>query len=279
MAGEVGDKRNPLRMCGRPISPLLGVILPLTACTEGGPPETGGTRTSVPFAAATSREANADSAQPAPEAQRSPIPLTTSDVTDPRDVSPFRFAPADSRILVVSPISEAGGVPAQLVLTWARGGDGSLPEEIGLLLWQHAGGLQAPWKVVYVIHDLTGSGIFRAGSPGRLRRARADIGLLSRIGMDIGDVTGDGHGDVLVFEEGSGTAGCSLFRVLANTGRTVEQIYFEEACETSMAITENGLLKVDEATYPKGCKNIHGCGRRFRLLRWNGAGWDELEGR
>lgn len=87
---------------------------------------------------------------------------------------------------------------------------------------------------------------------------------------------GDGHADVLVAEEGSGTAGCSLFKVLANEGRKVRQIYFEEACEANLAITEDSLLKVDEATYPRGCENIHGCGRRIQLLRWNGANWDPV---
>lgn len=264
---------------GRLITALFGVSLLTGACTQPSTPEPGAPPSRTLSPTAIGRESKSDGVEAGPEAESSPIPLATTDVPDPRRVSLFRFAPPEARILAVQPISKSSGVPAQLALAWERGDHGSLPEEIGLLLWQHTGGLQSSWRVVYAIHDFTQSGIFRAGSPGRLRRAHPDIGLVWRIGMDVGDVTGDGHGDVLVFEEGSGTAGCSLFRVLANMARIVQQIYFEEACETNMAITEAGLLKVDEATYPKGCENIHGCGRRIRLLRWNGAGWDGVERR
>lgn len=258
---------------------LVGAML-LTSCTQGSPDVPGAAGTPVsPAPTVTPDQPNREKTEATPAPKPSPIPLKTADVPDPHNVSLYRFAPADARIVHVRPIAESGGAPAQLVLTWARGGDESVPDEIGLLLWQYTGGLQVSWKVVYLVHDRPLAGVMRAGPPGGLRRARADIGVVSRIAVAVGDLTGDGHSDVLAVEQGSGTAGCSLFRALANEGKRVRQIRFEEACETSMSITKEGLLEIEEATYGKGCQNIHGCGRRIRLLRWNGAEWEQISSR
>lgn len=121
-------------MCGRLISTLLGVVVFLSACTQGDHPDAGAGRASLSSPIAPSHEPDSDSGQTRPKQGPSPIPLTTADVPDPRAVSLFRFAPADARILVARPISEIGGAPAQLVLTWERGRDESVPKELGLLL-------------------------------------------------------------------------------------------------------------------------------------------------
>jgi hypothetical protein len=257
-------------------SNLVLSALVLIACDQGGSWAPNAVRSQVTPSprAPVAAELHPNVGRALTRPKRSPIPLRTADVPDPQDVSLHRFAPADARVLQVRPIRGAGGVPAQLVLTWERG-DESAPRELGLLLWQYTGGLRVSWKVVYLIHDRPRNGVAQAGPPGDLHRTREAIGI-SGIGFDLGDLTGDGHHELLTEEHGSGTAGCAFFRVLATEGSEIRQIRVEETCETHMNITRDGLLEISEAVYPKWCESPHGCALRIRSLKWNGGAWQQV---
>lgn len=257
-------------------SKLLVLVLVATSCCQERAPYTDSTAIPPSPRASVAARPDPNNREAKARPERSPIPLFTSDVSDPRDVSLHRFAPAEARILQVRPIREAGGVPPQLVLTWER--DDQYDKELGLLLWQYTGGLQVSWKVVYLIRDRRRTAVARAGPPRDVHQTPDEIGI-SFVRFDLGDVTGDGHPDVLTEEHGSGTGGCAVFRVLANEGSAVHQIRIEETCETRMSLTRDGLLEIDEAAYPKWCESPHGCARRIRSLSWNSHEWVQVSER
>lgn len=91
------------------------------------------------------------------------------------------------------------------------------------------------------------------------------------------DLTRDGLDDLLVFASSTGTAGCSVTRVLAN-GAELREIFRLEDCESGFE-AENGLLVYTDALQPKGCKYIHGCGSRTEWLRWDGDSWEVVRTR
>lgn len=249
-------------MAGRASALLIGVML-VASCSQAS---------SEPLVVT----APAVSAPASPSAGPSAVPIEAEGSLGPHDGSLRAFAPADSEIIDVRAIASSGSVPAQMVLTWARGRDDY--SEFGLLLWQHTGSGEDTWGVAYRLQDRKFTGVRRAGPPGYLRRSRNGLGI-SGIDVDVGDLTADGHADLLTVERGSGSGYCSIFRVLATGRGKVRPIYFERTCDTSMRITEDGLLLIDEATRGKNCENIHGCGRRIRLLRWTGTGWEQVSSR
>lgn len=254
---------------------VVGVVI-VASCTQGSSETAGPHETDIspPVNISLERAKRGYRDLTQPEGRPSPVPLETIDVADPRKVTPSRFVPSDALVNEVWPIAEAGGVPAQLLVTWKR--NGSPPGEFGLLLWQHSSAPRGPWKVVYRVQHRPFTGIMRVGRPGHLRRKAAKVGGVFGISVGLGDLNGDSHGDVLTRELGSGSGGCTLFRVLANEGARVRQIRFENACEMEMEITRTGLLEITHATYGEGCENIHGCGRRIRLLRWTGTVWTQV---
>lgn len=91
------------------------------------------------------------------------------------------------------------------------------------------------------------------------------------------DLTGDGLDDLLLFASSTGTAGCSVTRVLEN-GPELAEIFRLEDCESGIE-ARNGLLVYSDSLQPKGCKYIHGCGSRTEWLRWDGDSWDVVRTR
>ena len=93
------------------------------------------------------------------------------------------------------------------------------------------------------------------------------------LGVDRGDVTGDGRADVLLSEENGGTGGCGVRRVLAPSPRRAREIYRRHLCEGYVRI-EDGALVVDEAIgpcpVPDGSAHCFG-GRKTSELHWNGV--------
>jgi hypothetical protein len=273
----------------------VGKILPIAAmllvsCSQGNLNTATALRPAAsPAAAITPEPPNNQNPELRRGRRPSPVPIETIDVSSPHNVSLSRFAPADAQIQWARPITQRGSARPQLVVTWERRshiriGDRRIRRptgpvrEVGLLVWQYMG--HDRWRAVYRIQHRGFKSVTRAGPPGRLRR-RVDgaAGGVFGIGIHIGDLTADGHPDVLTREQGTGSGGCSLFRVLASEGSSVRQIRFDETCDTRMDITEEGLLRINEATYREECESAHGCGRRIRGLFWTGADWEEVSSR
>lgn len=136
----------------------------------------------------------------------------------------------------------AAGIPEQLAVVWQHGAPRSL-FSFGLL--QREGG---GWRRVYVVRT-------------RLRYESAQL--------QTGDVTADGHLDVLVsFVNGSG--GCGPRRLLATERARTRVIFYENSCDTNYTL-RHGRLVLDAGWYT--LQDSHCCPTYTRrtVLRWNGS--------
>jgi hypothetical protein len=162
------------------------------------------------------------------------------------------LAPAFSQTSVYR-LPAAGGAPEQLAVVWSRayrsrpGAHGSTQQQEGLLIWQRVAPTR--WRIV--------------------DRRRASVGQL--LGVTIGDVTRDGHPDVLaVIGEGSGACGPRL--LLAWAAGRERALLSRNECESTYRI-RGGALVVDEPVgpcpYANGSAHCFG-GVRHTVMRWNG---------
>jgi hypothetical protein len=167
-----------------------------------------------------------------------------------------------------------------VVVAW-KGPDhryGALPDT-GLLLWQAgrdlapADGLYAPylkWRVIYDWHYDGTNHVEFVGAPGHQTAHRNPLG--ESFSFSLGDVTLDGHPEVLASFDSHGSGGCRIWRVLSSSSDAAQTIFKRTTCETDISIT-NGQLQINAAIHRAGC-NIHGCGdERRTLLHWTGDGW------
>lgn len=92
------------------------------------------------------------------------------------------------------------------------------------------------------------------------------------LSLQTGDVTGDGHPDILIADPSNGSGGCAFYRVLASEGRHIRQIFYRAHCEGEITF-DGGLVHIDGAVWPRGCTAAHGCGSYTKLLRWTGSDW------
>ncbi len=161
------------------------------------------------------------------------------------------LAPAFSQVSVYR-LPAAAGAPEQLAVHWSRefrkaAGGLTEPQE-GVLIWQRASPTR--WRIVY-------------------RRRATDY---ARIGLTVGDATGDSHPDVLlVQEQGSGACGPRVLVAWA-AGRERTLVARNE-CESAFQL-EHGALVVDEpigpCPYRAGSAHCFG-GTRHVVMRWSGA--------
>jgi hypothetical protein len=192
-----------------------------------------------------------------------------------------RFAPRGTRITALEPISPTASVPEQVVVAWtARTRRYGLPDS-GVLLWEAVNGFAATqglyetpfsWRVIFDWHE---SGIpYRAhlGPPGDIRTRPEEL-TNTVSAFSVGDITGDGHPDVLAWTDPQGSGACSVWRVLSSSpSGTARVIFSRSTCDTGISM-QDGQLLVDTPVYRRGC-SIHGCGDRIHtLLRWAGSSW------
>lgn len=155
-----------------------------------------------------------------------------------------RFATFETRRL-----PRAGGAPEQLLVAWRRSirMKYATRDEQGLWVWERRDGR---WHKVYGY--------------------RSPYGAYH--GFDVGDVTGDGHHDVLI-KESLGTAACGVRRLVAFAGGRTGELFARDFCEGGARIL-GGALRVQEAVGPCPYKemSVH-CrgGLRTTALRWDGA--------
>lgn len=180
-------------------------------------------------------------------------------VVTARGMRPRAGALAPPRATVrTSVLPAAGGIPEQVLVAWRRetrtqAGPkaGLLQSEQGVLVWQARPTRRSTqWRVVYE------------------RRYPRYLSLRYRTG----DVTRDGHADVLV-NASQGSSGCGPWRVVAVADGRTRDIFYRDTCETEMRI-EDGALIIDEPVgpcpTPQGSVHCFG-GRRQTSKRWNGS--------
>jgi hypothetical protein len=91
------------------------------------------------------------------------------------------------------------------------------------------------------------------------------------LGVSTGDLTGDGHADVLIQSE-EGSAGCGPHVAVASVRGRTREIFRRYACESYFLIRA-GRLEVNEPVGP--CPEPHAAlhcfgGRRSIVMRWTG---------
>jgi hypothetical protein len=144
-------------------------------------------------------------------------------------------------------VPRAAGIPDQVVAAWSRGDD-PLRQDWGLALWQNYPDERA-WRVTYAFEDRSPKGV---------------LGITATFG----DLTSDGHEEVLTFESTGGSGACGTWRVLATDDTLITgEIWHEQTCDTRVEIGAGGLV-VEEALYRP--EDPHCCPSRTRTttLAW-----------
>jgi hypothetical protein len=184
-------------------------------------------------------------------AQRGTIPRTFSGAYDPNDVPLQALIPERGRVHSGLVVPAAAGIPPEIVVTW--------DEDLGLdgiAVWQRRPGFVADWDRVY-------------------QRRQGEKSPFQRFETSTGDVTADGHQDLLVFEDQDGSGGWGTYRLLAVVSGAIRQLYVRHASSdwTAIRLTPRSLVVQDGiGKDPRSGSDIHCCPRfiRTRIKRWNG---------
>jgi hypothetical protein len=185
-----------------------------------------------------------------------PIPTLVEGSTDPHGLAVSSAVPIDANLDSADHVEQK---PRQLIVTWDRAHltpDGAATwERRGIAIWQLDRGNAASWHRVYTYETPVNNVVGVEG-----------------FGVTLGDISGDGRAEVLVFFDTDGSAGGGTYHLFANAGYRVR-----EALVKSLSLDEGtisfarGALVVREGLDHRG-PGIHCCYRKVRVtwLRWNG---------
>lgn len=242
----------------RPLALASLLLLALAACDDGGA-GTVGTPTPSPSPSATDTPTPTatPSAEPSPDER--PIPPAWAAPIDQDlpsgDLADATLVPPDAQVTARVELPSAGGVPDQIAVAYAIGDD-PFAAEHGFALWQRFAEPPA-WSVVLAFVDAPEDGV---------------LGIVVRGG----DLTGDGHADVLTFEDTGGSGACGRWRVLATIDGDARQLFSKRTCDTDIALVP-GALAMREAVYEPD--DAHCCPSAFRTttLEWDGTAFVETD--
>ena len=245
----------------RRLSVVFVVVAALAACDEGGtaaiptarpsPSATSGpSETATPEPSFTTTPEPSPSTRPIPPAWAAPI----DDDLDPEALTDVALVPPDAELIDRLTLPAASGIPDGVAVAYVLGAD-PFAAEHGFALWQRFE--EAPaWSVVFAFVDPPREGILG-------------------IRLEAGDLTGDGHLEVLAFEDRGGTGACGTWRVIAPAPGAASEVLHRTTCDTQIRIAGEAL-EVREAVFEPG--DPHCCPSAFRLstLRWNGVRFREI---
>jgi hypothetical protein len=142
-----------------------------------------------------------------------------------------------------------------IVVAWQAAGADPFRTDRGFAVWRHTDDPDAPWRPV-----------FAAAYP-------ADRHPVLGITVAIGDVTGDGSEDALVFAETGGSGACGTYVAIDAAAGT--RAFTRTVCDTTIEVSSDppGLV-VTEAVYTHG--DPHCCPSAMRttvLQRDASGGW------
>lgn len=190
-----------------------------------------------------------------PRPRPAPLPMRFSGVSAPAKLPLLDLIPADAVLDRAWFVRPAAGIPPQVAVAWqqvALVGDRS--HRRGLAIWQRAG-RHPRWRRVYSLV--------------------VPVYGVNRFALQKGDATGDGHPDLLLFEDMDGSAGCGVFRLLATIGGQITQVVVRRACMDNAAIALQGgaLVMYDGIVRdPRTLDQIHCCWSVWlrTAQRWRG---------
>ena len=191
-----------------------------------------------------------------------PVPKRLSGVSAPAQVPLLDLIPADAVVDRAWFVGASAGIPPQVAVAWeqvALVGSSSLRR--GLAIWQRLG-RRPTWRRVY-------------------SRVVPVYGV-NRMTVQKGDVTGDRHPDLLLFEDTGGSAGCGVYRLLATVRGRITQLLVRRACVDDAAVVLHGgaLVMYDGIVRdPKTLWQIHCCWKVWQrtVQRWHGPKLSSVE--
>lgn len=193
-------------------------------------------------------------------AGRTPAPLPTAvdGSTDPHSVVLSSAIPADANLDSADYVEQK---PRQLVVTWdrehlTRDGQAAIWQRRGIAIWELARPNDAgSWNRVYTHESLVSN----------------QVGL-EGFDVSLGDMSGDGRPEIVVFFDTDGSAGGGTYHLFANSGYRVRQPLVENLAQDqgTLAFAHKALVVLEGVDF-RG-PGIHCCYRKVRetWLRWNG---------
>ena len=198
---------------------------------------------------------------PSPSAEPRPIPpawaVPIEEDLEPADLPDPALVPPGAELTDRIELPAGGGLPDQVAVAYAIGED-PFAREQGFAVWQRFPDPPA-WSVVFAFVD----------PPAR---------EVLVIGLQVGDLTRDGHDDVLVFEQTGGTGVCGRWRVIAAVSEGAEVVFTRRTCDTEFLV-QGDALDLREAVYEP--EDPHCCPSAFRYAtyEWNGRRFEETSSR
>jgi hypothetical protein len=231
----------------------LASVLVLAACDGGafdgptssptGPPP--GSPTASPTGPTGSRSPTASPIpRPIPPAWAAPIEEDLA----PAELPDEALVPPGATLTARAELPAAGDAPDQVAVAYVLGDD-PFAAEHGVAVWQRFPEPPA-WSVVYAFVDPPEEGV---------------LGIRLRSG----DLTGDGHAEVLTFEDRGGSGGCGTWTVVSGGAADTVRIFKRDTCDAEYRIA-GATLVLREAIYEPD--DPHCCPSAFRTatLEWNG---------
>lgn len=182
-------------------------------------------------------------------------PKRFAGVSAPQSLTLLELIPGDAEIVKSWSIPPGGGITPQVAIAWQRTAlvSSSLSTS-GLVIWQRVRRTR-DWRLVYSL-----------GFP---------VNRVSGVYARAGDVNGDRHADLLLFEDMGGSAGCGVYRLLASARDRFEQLLVRRGCfdNTRIRIRGGSLVMYDGVVRdPRTLNQIHCCWTTWlrTTMRWRG---------
>lgn len=191
--------------------------------------------------------------RPIPPAWAAPIETDL----EPAELPDEALVPPGADLTGRIDLPAGGGVPHQVAVSYGRGDDPFIRER-GFAIWQRFPDAPA-WSVVYAFVDPARKGVLG-------------------IRMQSGDLTGDGHEEVLVFEETGGTGACGTWRVVAATQEDTEDVFRRRTCDAELTISGE-VLGLREALYEPDDPHCCPSAIRLAVYEWDGSTFVETSNR
>lgn len=231
----------------------LALVLAVPACTDGPGAEDRPSASLMPTATAPPDTPSPElTSSPSPEPSPRPIPPVWAAPIDedflPEDLPDEALVPPGARLAERIELVGAGEVPDQVAVAYSLGDD-PFAAEHGLAIWQRFAEPPA-WSVVYAFVDPSEEGVLG-------------------IRLQSGDLTGDGHAEVLVFEDRGGTGACGTWTIVSGGASDTARIFRRKTCDAELKISDGGLALREAVFVPE---DPHCCPSAFRTsrLEWDG---------
>ncbi len=242
---------------------LALIALLLVAGTACESEDRAGPQTAPPIASRSPSPPPSFSPSPTPSPTAGPRPIPPAwaepiaEDLSPAGIPDAALVPPGAELTGRLELAAAGGLPDQIAVTYASGAD-PFAREHGFAVWERYPEPPA-WSVVLAFVDPPERGVLG-------------------IRLQAGDLTGDGHEEVLAFEETGGTGACGRWRVVTGAGVGARVVFKRSTCDAELLI-RGGALRLREAIYEPGDPHCCPSAFRYATLEWDGEGFVETSSR